>query len=202
MCRLPVGRWTSAGTVRSNDAGAIDIASQSDVTLESTSVVESHTGILSITGGETGIVAVSGTLDASGTGAGETGGSVHVLGEKVGLTDSAQIDVSGENGGGTVLVGGAYQGKDPDIRNATATFVSSDAVLEANAGEQGDGGTIIVWADEVTRFYGTVEAQGGSISGDGGFAEVSGKHYLDYWGTALLGAAAGRVERCYWIQTR
>ena len=53
-----------------------------------------------------GIVASSGTLDASGS----KGGEVQVLGARVGLTGDAVVDVSGGDGGGTVLIGGDFQG--------------------------------------------------------------------------------------------
>jgi len=45
-----------------------------------------------------------------------------VLGSRVGLTGDAKIDASGQLGGGTVLVGGDYQGKNPDIQNANITY--------------------------------------------------------------------------------
>jgi len=45
----------------------------------------------------------------SATGAGK-GGEIQVLGERVGLTGNARVDASGQQGGGTVLVGGDYQG--------------------------------------------------------------------------------------------
>lgn len=43
------------------------------------------------TGGEAAVVSVSGTIDASGKGAGQTGGSVSVLGKYVGLVGNAVI---------------------------------------------------------------------------------------------------------------
>ncbi|MDZ7736352.1 MAG: filamentous hemagglutinin N-terminal domain-containing protein [Gammaproteobacteria bacterium] len=46
-----------------------------------------------------------------GQGEGGKGGSVHVLGDKVALLDASTIDVSGELGGGEVLIGGDFQGK-------------------------------------------------------------------------------------------
>ena len=55
---------------------------------------------------DNGTVANSGTLDASGKGAGETGGTVKVLGQQVAVADGAKIDVSGDAGGGTALIGG------------------------------------------------------------------------------------------------
>ncbi len=61
--------------------------------------------VLSATGGA---ATVSGTLDASGKGAGETGGTVEVVGGQVTLAAGARIDVSGDEGGGRALVGGTF----------------------------------------------------------------------------------------------
>ena len=134
----------------------------------------------------------SGTLDASAGDAVSTGGSVAMLGDRVGLTGSAVIDVSGATGGGTALIGGDYQGKNPDVLNATRTYVGSGVTLDADAGSQGDGGRIIVWSDGATHYEGQLSARGGSLSGNGGFAEVSGKQTLTFAGTASLRAAHGQ----------
>ncbi|PZN26116.1 MAG: hypothetical protein DIU71_18910, partial [Proteobacteria bacterium] len=64
-------------------------------------------------------------------------------------------------------------------------------VIAADAGAHGDGGRIIVWSDEVTRFDGHLSARGGTSSGDGGFAEISGKQSLILTGTADLNAPHG-----------
>jgi hypothetical protein len=95
-------------------------------------------GEIVIDGGDTGIVSVKGTLDASGKNAGETGGTVKVLGEKVGLFGNARIDASGDTGGGTVLVGGNYQGKGPEAK-AQYLYMDARAVIDASS-TSGDGG--------------------------------------------------------------
>ena len=148
-------------------------------------------GVIRLVGGYQGIVANSGVLDASGKDAGQTGGTIQVLGEKVGIFDQASIDVAGDLGGGTVLIGGDFQGSNPDIMNASRTYVGSDVTITADALSSGDGGKIIVWADDITRFYGNISAWGGELSGDGGFAEVSGKSVLDFSGGVDLSAEAG-----------
>jgi hypothetical protein len=71
---------------------------------------------------QTGIAIASGTLDASNPRLGETGGEVNILGNKVGVFN-ANINASGINGGGTVRIGGDYQGKGP-VPNASRTFVN------------------------------------------------------------------------------
>ncbi|MTJ10509.1 S-layer family protein [Anabaena sp. UHCC 0204] len=134
---------------------------------------------------ETGTTIVSGKLDVSG----EQGGKVQVLGQKVGIT-GAEINASGNNGGGTVLIGGDFQGKGT-VPNADVTFVGEDATIKADSLNNGDGGKVIVWADKTTRFDGKISAQGGATGGNGGFAEVSGKENLIYQGNTNLQASQG-----------
>ena len=57
---------------------------------------------------KTGTAIVSGTLNASATEAKQTGGTVQVLGTQTQLVGQAQINASGDVGGGTVLIGGDY----------------------------------------------------------------------------------------------
>jgi filamentous hemagglutinin family protein len=143
-------------------------------------------GQINIDAGAGGSVELSGNIDASGA----TGGTVHVLGDQVALA-SAKINASGSAGdGGTVLVGGDYQGAG-SVHNAIDTSVDVDSSINVDAGAVGNGGRVIVWADDHTEFYGSVTGRGGASSGDGGFAEVSGKNTLDFNGYADLSAAAG-----------
>ncbi|MFY8142979.1 MAG: filamentous hemagglutinin N-terminal domain-containing protein, partial [Caulobacter sp.] len=93
--------------------------------------------------GDGGIVQVSGRIDASN--AGGQGGAVTILGEKVGLMDGASVDASGALGGGTVLVGGDWQGKGPS-HNATIAYVAPTASINVDATMAGDGGKAVVWA--------------------------------------------------------
>ena len=128
----------------------------------------------------------------SATGAGQ-GGQVSVLGQRVALTGDARIDASGQAGGGTVLVGGDYQGKNAAVPNAQQTVVGADAGIRADAIARGDGGKVVVWADGATSMAGQVSARGGAAGGDGGVAESSGKQYLDFRGTVDLRAPRGRI---------
>jgi hypothetical protein len=105
------------------------------------------------------------------------------------------IDVSGHSGGGTALIGGDYQGGNPLVQNAQRTFVGQGSSIIADAITRGNGGRVIVWADDVTRFAGSISARGGEGGGDGGFAEVSGKNSLEYRGRTDLRAPLGEVGR-------
>jgi filamentous hemagglutinin family protein len=117
------------------------------------------------------------------------GGKIQATGTQVGLI-KADINASGNNGGGTVLIGGDYQGKGM-FPNAQNTYVSSDSVIKANGTNQGDGGKVVVWADGNTQFSGSIEAKGGVNGGKGGLAEVSGKQNLAFQGNVNLTAAQG-----------
>lgn len=86
-----------------------------------------------------------------------------------------------DGSGGEILVGGDYQGKNAAIANAQHTIVTADAHMDASAtADKGDAGRVIVWADDSTQFAGHITARGGAQGGDGGFAEVSGKHTLNF----------------------
>jgi hypothetical protein len=114
---------------------------------------------------------------------------VNVLGDKVGLF-SASVNASGSNGGGTVRIGGDYQGQG-SVPNASQTIVSDDSVITADALNWGDGGQVIVWANQLTRFYGSISARGGALAGNGGSVEVSGKDLLIFTGLVDAGASNG-----------
>lgn len=128
---------------------------------------------------EGGIVRMTGQADVTHAGkidaTGKTkGGRVVITGENVTLKSGSRIDASGTNGGGTVLVGGNARGQGPEL-NAKSTLVQSDAEILASAKLKGNGGQIVVWADEKTQFDGKATARGGENGGDGGFVETSAK---------------------------
>ena len=134
---------------------------------------------------------VSGTIDVSDTAGGHLGGQVELLGDRVALLGDAQVNASGAAGGGSVLVGGDYHGANAAIRNASYVYVSPDSVISANATTSGNGGKIVVWSDDFTQFYGSIDSRGGTLGGNGGFVEVSGGQYLRFDGRVDLAAPAG-----------
>jgi filamentous hemagglutinin family protein len=137
----------------------------------------------------TGTVEVSGTLDTSNPAEGQMGGNINVFGNRINVL-GANIDASGSTGGGTVLIGGDYQGLGT-VPNAEFTSVDSNSTITANALTQGDGGSVIVWSNDTTNFQGAIAARGGTSGGNGGFAEVSGKQTLQYNGFTDLRAPLG-----------
>ena len=115
------------------------------------------------------------------------------------------LDASGAGDGGSIEIGGGLRGApiaSPVLAGAGApataplpaakrTVVREGARLAANAGAQGDGGKVVVWAEEATGFRGAIEARGGAQAGNGGFAEVSGRRGLAFDGAVDLTAAKG-----------
>ena len=155
------------------------------------SVQLTGSGIRIPTAGNTTIASGSINASAPPLDKGGIGGTVNILGDKVGIV-SGNINASGTNGGGNVLIGGDYQGKGT-IPKASRTYVSSDSVISVDSFIAGNGGSAIVWADKVTGFYGSISAKGGSNSGDGGFVEVSGKDTLIFAGKVDTTAANGKL---------
>ncbi len=163
--------------------------------VNNTGVIEARSvsqrgGVIILGGGRNGTVRVSGRINASGKKHGQKGGKVHITGEKLALINGAKVDVSGSAGGGTLLLGGDYQGKGT-VQTATYTYVEKGVSINADAINDGDGGKVIVWADEAARVYGTISAKGGKNSGNGGFVETSGLSYLDTSGDVDVSAVSG-----------
>jgi len=121
----------------------------------------------------------SGNIDASN--ASGKGGTVKLLGDKVAV-DSGTVDASGKTGGGVILVGGDLHGAG-NVATSSRTFIGQGANLLANATVTGNGGEVVVWSNEVTRYYGNIGASGGTVSGNGGYVEVSSKQALYFVGT-------------------
>lgn len=151
--------------------GVMDRAINMSGVVEARSISQKNGEI--ILGGNEGKVTVSGKLDTSGT----QGGTIKVLAKNIEIAGTATLYADGLNGGGTILIGGHIQGKGKE-QNAKNVSVEKNAVLSANAIHSGNGGTIVVWADDATQFHGSISAKGGLNGGNGGFAETSG-HYLD-----------------------
>jgi filamentous hemagglutinin family protein len=188
------GNATNLGTITA-EAGRVGIAGvivRNSGTVNASSVV-SEGGRVFLKASQDAYVDGNGRIVTTGT----KGGSVEVLGNRVAVTGNAEIDASGTGdtnaGGGRILVGGDYQGANPDIQNANITYFGPDATLKADAGKVGDGGTVIVWSDDTTRAYGSISARGGAAGGNGGLVETSGKRYLDTPGIRVnVGAARGK----------
>ncbi|MHC5595838.1 MAG: CHAT domain-containing protein [Nostoc sp.] len=170
----------------------IPIASLPELlTVGNTGLTANADGTVQLTGSDIkiptnpGTTIVSGIVDVSS----QTGGTVSVLGKRVAVIGS-NINASGTNGGGTVLIGGDYQGKGT-LPNADQTYVDSNSIINADSNLNGNGGRVIVWGNDTTQYFGKISARGGVNAGNGGFVEVSGKNFLTFNGLVDTSAANG-----------
>ena len=175
------------GQIRGNVFVSIETGTQADAGAGGVEV-SGHVQAAEVTliSGDIYSLAVSGWIDASSA-QGE-GGVITATGKTVELTGT--LDASGATGGGVIHVGGEVQGTG-DMPTAHRTYVGPQALLRAAATEAGDGGTVVVWADDATWYYGTIDASAGPNAGNGGFVEVSGKTFLAFEGAVDAGALAG-----------
>jgi trimeric autotransporter adhesin len=103
----------------------------------------SNTGKIILSGAGDTLVTGNGQLLAQGLNPGETGGSISVLGNRVGLMDNAQINTSGAAGGGQIYIGGGFHGANPNVQNASQTYIGPNAVISASATQNGNGGGVV-----------------------------------------------------------
>lgn len=140
---------------------------------------------------ENGSTLADGLITAIDQVAAGTGGRVDITGQDVELGSSCYVTVTAPYGQGEIFVGGGFQGNDPDLINAQNTFVDASAYLDASALYYGEGGLVVVWADDTTDFQGTIVSMGGQYSGDGGLVEVSGVQCLSFTGTVDVSSPTG-----------
>jgi filamentous hemagglutinin family protein len=163
--------------------------------ISATSAKIGQNGEVILDGGD-GDVAVSGTVDVSGTAPGTTGGTVQVTGKDINVADGTTIDASGPAGGGTVEIGGNLHGQGT-LQHATNVTVGK-ANIFVDATDSGDGGMVVVWSDNDTSFGGSVSAKGGANGGDGGMVETSG-HNLSVGASATVDTTAPKGETGDWL---
>ena len=183
-------------TVKLNLPGVIEKTGAEKTGVENTGTITAAQAELKAAGGSIYDLAVnqSGLIRATGV-------EQHPDGRVVLTADGGTASVTGnisaqkaDGSGGEILVGGDYQGKNPAVVNATRTYVGPDARLDASAtAPTGDGGKVVVWADGDTSFSWAIIARGGEQGGNGGMAEVSGKHALRFEGKSDLSAPAGET---------
>jgi filamentous hemagglutinin family protein len=183
---LQAGKLLADGQTGAGGAVSIRVRDAYIETATGLTSVNSPTqaGKIAIFSGEEGSLFSSGKYQAVG----KTGGTIHLLGEQVSLC-AAEADASGQSQGGTILVGGDFQGGNPAIFNASKTFINGATKLTADAAH-GDGGKVIIWSNEKTEHYGSISACAGQEQGNGGLIEISGKE-LCVGGTAIASAPNG-----------
>ncbi|MBX7066476.1 MAG: filamentous hemagglutinin N-terminal domain-containing protein [Parachlamydiales bacterium] len=135
------------------------------------------------------LTTLEGTIQAEG-------GSVYVMGDRIWLKEGSLIDVSHDQNGGAIFIGGDFQGKNPDFQNAEYIVFERGATVCADSRIQGNGGKAILWADRFNMALGTVYARGGRIGGNGGLAEISAEN-LQFDALADLSASNGKAGELF-----
>ncbi|WP_126760516.1 filamentous hemagglutinin N-terminal domain-containing protein, partial [Escherichia coli] len=148
-------------------------------------------GNIVLDGGDSGVVHLSSTLQADN--ASGQGGKVVVQGKNILLDKGSSITATGGQGGGEVYVGGGWQGKDSNIRNADKVVMQDGARIDVSATQQGNGGTAVLWSDSYTNFHGQISAKGGETGGNGGQVETSSHGNLQAFGTVSASAKKGKA---------
>ena len=136
-------------------------------------------------------VTLSGTVKANGTGQNSKGGRIQVTGDILDIKAGALLSATGTLGGGTILVGGDWQGSN-NTRQATNVLVEGGATIDASAVKNGNGGKIVIWSDvnnsnSFTSFNGNIFSNPGFEGGQGGQVETSG-HILSVNGNVNIGS--------------
>ncbi len=165
----------SAGSTQAGPS-TVDIRTSALAAGDVYSLAIRHTGYIRagnvlINGGQ-GQVQVSGSIDASTSTPGAIGGNVAITGGQVDLA-SADVNVSGPAGGGTVQIGGGPHGGG-DLPQAQNVSADSTTTIDADATSNGPGGSIVLWSDGTTSVAAALTARGGPIGGNGGYIETSG----------------------------
>jgi filamentous hemagglutinin family protein len=127
---------------------------------------------------QAGVIKNSGSLEANSLVS--KGGKIYLEGDDITLSSTSKLEAKGATGGGTVLVGGDWQGSG-EMRQATNVTMTAGATIDASATDKGDGGKVVLWsdvhsADSQTMAHGSIKAEAGPNGGDGGKVETSGHH--------------------------
>ncbi len=181
------GTWNADGIKK---GGAISIHATGSIEQTATSLMTADGGSggnISIQAGEN--LYLSGIISTSGSTT--QGGQISITAPQT-LLAGTRVEADGPSGGGSILIGGGWQGNDASLANATTTVITKSSKLNANALDNGNGGTVVVWSDQSTDFAGTIEAKGGTKSGDGGKVEVSGHENLAMSGQITMASPYGK----------
>jgi filamentous hemagglutinin family protein len=145
---------------------------------------------------EKGKINAAGEMVAKGNYPGQKGGQIKLFAQNILVSSQAKLNVSGNAGGGSILIGGNLHGAGPDM-NALKTTVAAGAIIKADALNVGNGGQIVVWSNNDTQFNGSISSQGGPLGGNGGYVETSGG-YLNVTG-AQVNTSASHGQMGSWL---
>lgn len=131
-----------------------------------------------------GVIQQSGKLSTSASekttaGLSNQGGRIILDGGNVTVATNSKTVANGTHGGGSV-----------EIKATNHIVVEAGSKIAANAKVSGNGGKVIIMSDKKTVVDGTITAQGGTQSGNGGFIETSSKEVLQLGKNLIVDARA------------
>ncbi|MCX5704806.1 MAG: filamentous hemagglutinin N-terminal domain-containing protein [Candidatus Omnitrophica bacterium] len=166
--------------------GIFDNLINQEGTVRASSLVNSG-GEVILTSNSSGIIQNSGGISVSAVDDDTDGGDVSINGEKVGQFGEIHADSVNGDGGNI------------DLFASDTLALDSDSLTTANSELSGNGGRVIVYSPETTLFWSgaIIYANGGALSGDGGFIEVSGREHVEVYGKADATAPNGKAGTFY-----
>ena len=154
--------------------------------------IEHRQGHVLLSGGAGTVLIRGGEIDVSAPGS-QRGGAIDILGGHVGIVERASpnpdslgaslLDASGGGGGGTIAV-----------RGSGVIAFDGRSRMQANATNDGHGGTINLLGTDGVRAFGSLAVRGGPNGGDGGLIDTSTGRGIDLRGIDIdASAARGRA---------
>ncbi|MGL4499919.1 MAG: CHAT domain-containing protein, partial [Planktothrix sp.] len=138
-----------------------------------------------------GVALVSGFLNTRNTNFNSSSPNppqVNIIGNDIQLFNT-KVDVSAANGGGTVRIGSDDQ-ENGLFPTASRTVINEQSIIIADGLTDGNGGKIVIGANDLTQFFGNISAQGYSNSNTtqrlGGFATITSQNDLNIAGNINL----------------
>ncbi len=174
-----IGVILDGGSSIDANSGPVDIFGGNIIV---SGTVESTGGDITILGKEAGFTWVGGSIDTWDTSPTGIGGDIVISIGAVVIGSDSSINSTGTKGGGKIYIGGGPRGEG-DTPTAKSVIVSRGASIRASAIANGNGGEVVIWADDMTAYDGDISTNGGYTSGNGGDVEISSKISLEQKGT-------------------
>ena len=196
------GLIDTSGKAPASSGGVVSILSNSDISMFARSNILSdgndNGGVIRINTGSKRLI-TQGYISASG--ASGRGGLIDISTRSgnVIVMDGAKILATGYSDGGLIRIGGEFAGGNPseeydenvltgfrdrwasvfgdNLLNLPASYKASlgyNTLVDASS-VNGDGGTVVLWSNSLTRQFGNIKANGFN---NGGWIQVSGKKSL------------------------
>jgi len=145
----------------------------------------------------------SGTVEANSVNS--NGGQVNLAANNINLAGGSKTTATGATGGGNINVGVNVQNAASNIQAAvqnnqlaSTVSVQANAIVDASATQNGNGGNISIWSQIKTLVAGSLLAKGGAQGGNGGFIETSSKGSVVLAATTQVDTSAPKGKTGTW----